>query len=318
MLLDGNQSAKIPLCLYQINYWIFITNMATYISQSFSGKRNEYSPLEKGKATRSSIPAWRMLWTGEPGGLQSMGLQRVGHDWATHTHTCTHTESNIYFKELTLTIIGAGKFKILMEFQQARNSSGIWCCCLESQGSLNAEFLLFRRPSVFFCPCVFDLQCCVHHCCTQSDCANHTSIFKSYFPWWSIIGRHRTHHSIDCRLCAAQQGLAVYPVCVQNLTFANPSLPPHAPTTPVPQPPPACSLRLWCCSCFIDRFTCAILKIPHIRESILYVPLTFWRTSASVIISKCIPVAANGIISFVFIPLGLCTTSSLSILLTDV
>ena len=33
----------------------------------------------------SSILAWRIPWTEEPGGLQSMGLQRVGHDWATHT-----------------------------------------------------------------------------------------------------------------------------------------------------------------------------------------------------------------------------------------
>ena len=31
-------------------------------------------------ATHSSILAWRMPWTEEPGGLQSMGLQRVGHD----------------------------------------------------------------------------------------------------------------------------------------------------------------------------------------------------------------------------------------------
>ena len=37
-------------------------------------------PLEKGKATHSSILAWRILWTEEPGGLQSMGLQRVRHD----------------------------------------------------------------------------------------------------------------------------------------------------------------------------------------------------------------------------------------------
>ena len=37
-------------------------------------------PLEKGKATHSSILAWRIPWTEEPGGLQSMGLQRVGHD----------------------------------------------------------------------------------------------------------------------------------------------------------------------------------------------------------------------------------------------
>ena len=37
-------------------------------------------PLEKGKAMHSSILAWRIPWTVEPGRLQSMGLQRVGHD----------------------------------------------------------------------------------------------------------------------------------------------------------------------------------------------------------------------------------------------
>ena len=36
-------------------------------------------PLEKGMATHSSIIAWRIPWTEEPGGLQSVGLQRVGH-----------------------------------------------------------------------------------------------------------------------------------------------------------------------------------------------------------------------------------------------
>ena len=40
-------------------------------------------PLEKGMATHSSILAWRIPWTEEPGRLQSMGLQRVRHDWAT-------------------------------------------------------------------------------------------------------------------------------------------------------------------------------------------------------------------------------------------
>ena len=49
-----------------------------------------------GNATHSSILAWRILRTEEPGGLYSMGLQRVGHDWTiqhthTHTHTCMHT-----------------------------------------------------------------------------------------------------------------------------------------------------------------------------------------------------------------------------------
>ena len=40
-------------------------------------------PLGKGMATHSSILAWRIPWTEEPGGLQSMGSQRVGHDLAT-------------------------------------------------------------------------------------------------------------------------------------------------------------------------------------------------------------------------------------------
>ena len=37
-------------------------------------------PLEKENATPSSVLAWEIPWTEEPGGLQSMGLQRVGHD----------------------------------------------------------------------------------------------------------------------------------------------------------------------------------------------------------------------------------------------
>ena len=44
-------------------------------------------PLEKQMATHSSILAWRIPWTEKPGGLQSMGSQRVRHDWATNTHT---------------------------------------------------------------------------------------------------------------------------------------------------------------------------------------------------------------------------------------
>ena len=44
--------------------------------------------LEEEMGTHSSILAWKIPWTEEPGGLQSMGFQRVGHDWATeHTHS---------------------------------------------------------------------------------------------------------------------------------------------------------------------------------------------------------------------------------------
>ena len=44
-------------------------------------------PLEKGMSTHSSILAWRIPWTEEPGELQSLGLQKVRHDWVTNTFT---------------------------------------------------------------------------------------------------------------------------------------------------------------------------------------------------------------------------------------
>ena len=45
-------------------------------------------PLEKEMATCSNILAWKIPWTEEAGGLQTMGLQRIGHDWVCmHTHT---------------------------------------------------------------------------------------------------------------------------------------------------------------------------------------------------------------------------------------
>ena len=46
-------------------------------------------PLEEEMATHSNILAWRIPWTEEPGSLQSMGSQRVGHNWATNTFTFT-------------------------------------------------------------------------------------------------------------------------------------------------------------------------------------------------------------------------------------
>ena len=54
-------------------------------------------PLEKGMATHSSILAWRIPWTEELGRLQSMGLQRVGHDCVTNFHFFTHINANTGF-----------------------------------------------------------------------------------------------------------------------------------------------------------------------------------------------------------------------------
>jgi len=47
-------------------------------------------PLEEGMTTHSSILAWRIQWSEEPGGLQSIGLQRAGRDWVTK-HSAQYT-----------------------------------------------------------------------------------------------------------------------------------------------------------------------------------------------------------------------------------
>ena len=50
-------------------------------------------PLEKEMATHSSILAWRIPWIEEPGRLQSMGSQKVGHDWVTSLHFISTTQT---------------------------------------------------------------------------------------------------------------------------------------------------------------------------------------------------------------------------------
>ena len=58
--------------------------------------------LEKGMANHSSILAWRSPWTKEPGGLQSMGSQRVGHDGVINTQKQIQTHLSIYLFLLVL------------------------------------------------------------------------------------------------------------------------------------------------------------------------------------------------------------------------
>ena len=59
------------------------------------------NPLEKAIAIHSSNLAWRIPWTEKPGRLQSMGLQRVGHDWVNNTHKHTHTLDMVFLGRLS-------------------------------------------------------------------------------------------------------------------------------------------------------------------------------------------------------------------------
>ena len=82
--------------------WEFIHRKATFpggsvvknppaVHETWIRSLSQEDPLRKGMATHSNILAWRISWTEEPGGLQSMGSQSVEHDWESNQVISTHS-----------------------------------------------------------------------------------------------------------------------------------------------------------------------------------------------------------------------------------
>ena len=76
--------------------------------------------LEKGMATHFSILAWRISWTEEPGGLQSVGSQRVRHNWRTNAFT---------FSNMTTGYLRVGIMTFFF----------VQCCNMNSQPNIEQE-----------------------------------------------------------------------------------------------------------------------------------------------------------------------------------
>ena len=78
----------LSILLYVMYIWFHLMN--DIIPWTIWSLHQE-DPLEECMTTHSSILAWRIPWTEEPGGLQSIGLHRVGHDWSdlARTHSST-------------------------------------------------------------------------------------------------------------------------------------------------------------------------------------------------------------------------------------
>ena len=88
---DKNGMTKVPysisllfICNSYIHKWAsLVAQMVKTMSamqKTWVCSLGQEDALEKEMATQSSIPAWRILWTEEPGRIESMGSQRVGHD----------------------------------------------------------------------------------------------------------------------------------------------------------------------------------------------------------------------------------------------
>ena len=79
-------------------WWLSQLKNPSAMQETWVWSLDREDPLGEEMATNSNILAWKFSWTEEPGRLQSMGLQRVGHCWA-HTHTTTQQQDGYDKKE---------------------------------------------------------------------------------------------------------------------------------------------------------------------------------------------------------------------------
>ena len=80
-------------------------------------------PLEEGKATHCSTFAWKIPWTEEPGGLQSTGSHRVGHDWSEVSSSISMTRCFIF--QLILAESAEEPKSLLMKVKEESEKGGL-------------------------------------------------------------------------------------------------------------------------------------------------------------------------------------------------
>ena len=91
---------KVLLCLLVVQ----TVNNLPAMRETQVWSLGQEDPLEKGMATHSSVLVWRISWTEEPGGLQSMGSQRVGQGWAANIPTFKRVLTFLRYGNQTLLV----------------------------------------------------------------------------------------------------------------------------------------------------------------------------------------------------------------------
>ena len=123
-------------------------------------------PLEKKMVTHSSFLAWRIPWTEKPGGLQSMGLQRIRHDWVTkHAHIfrllpTDHLSPAFWLCFCSILWTGPSNttfLSIMLPLTRPRGAVRAWPNTRESGGvtlalALFGQYLFSPSETVFFNP----------------------------------------------------------------------------------------------------------------------------------------------------------------------
>ena len=132
-------------------------------------------PLEKEMAIHSRTIAWKIPWTEEPGRLQSMGLQRVGHDWATSLHfkaTVRKYQSGLNSKSL---------FSQLWRLSPRSR-------CQQQRFDSEASFLGLQAATILLCAHVTSTLCALHKACNPTDPGStlNLTLITSYSPYLQI------------------------------------------------------------------------------------------------------------------------------------
>ena len=79
--MSGQPLLRLPQQLSHLSFRVALTvKNPTAMQESWTQSLGGEDPLEEEMTAHSSIPAWRITWTGEPGGLQSLESQGVRHD----------------------------------------------------------------------------------------------------------------------------------------------------------------------------------------------------------------------------------------------
>ena len=99
-------------------------------------------PLEKGMVTHCNILAWRIPWTEKPGELQSVGSQRIGHDWVTNTFT-----SLLQWNDHLERQQEDGNWKPRRESQRKPNLLALWYWTTSLQSCEKINFCCLSHPA---------------------------------------------------------------------------------------------------------------------------------------------------------------------------
>ena len=141
---------------------------------------------------------------------------------------------------------------------------------------------------------IIDLQCYVAFCCT-AKWFSYTYIYILFHIIFHCV--FITGFWIQFPMLYSRPLLFIHPICTGlHLLIQNS----HSIHSPALFPLGNHKSILWLWVCFKDKFVCVMFQVLRISDIIWYLSFSFWLSSLSMIISRSIHVAANGIISFFF------------------